>query len=1099
MPSNTDLQMLMKKAKEHEEKYEWFEAAKSYEQALQLEPGTVTLADLSERIGFCYSLASRQAESEEESRRLRQSAVEAYKNAAQLLEKEDSLKSQGRSAHCKAVAEYLSSWIEVNPSGKRERLDECLRLGKKSLEAYEKEGDELDYGKMCNGILTCVLERFYVASDWRELRNIVQEGMDYVNKTIQVLSKLDNKDELLRAYYTASLQGWYAANFCELEEKAQKELVQKSLTYSEKALMLSREVNDPYHAAMANWAAAFCTLTFTEKAESSLEYAKEMLKQGMIVKDNYLKGIASYVLAFVTDWMMLREADPDKKKDGYRNIIKYSDDAVHCLQVVSQDFFIAETCLFYAESYSSLGCDVEAPTEERRLMLRKAVEIGRKGLEHATRSGSQEATCSTLHALSKALHFYSNLETEKDEKARLLEEAFVHRKGFDQIVEKAFPSNDWVSGVNKSYEGQIKVAMARIETDSDKKRVLLESSVSEMEDAVSHCKRWILSRPVHAHIAALAAYEDSFGGILGELYLIAHEKKILQKAVEVHEDAAKQYKKVNLPSRAAESYWKMARNQDLVGQHIEAAENFERAFTEYTAASQALPNFADFCLDYATYMKAWSEIERAVSAHEREKYADAMQHYEKIANFLKQTKSWSYLSSNFLAWSLLEKAEDLSRKESSTESVEAFSKAADLFKEAKEAFEKETAKVQNIDEKDKAVELVKASMRRKDYCLARANVEEARIADREGEHMESAKRYDSAADIFERMLTATENEVERKEIEPFAYMCRAWEKMKMADGKVSSELYHEASDQFLEVKAHSTKDKVDLFASGASAFCKALEHGTRFESTREKEDFLKAKQYLESAANYYLKAGFDNASVWTSATEILFDAYNYLISAEIEEDHEKKTKAYLLVEKCLERSAGLYEKAGYVGKRDEVCRTLEKVKEKREFAVSLGELMMAPSEASSTKVISAPRMTIEEPVGFSKFERAFVQANLIAGQREVVVGGSLDIEIQFVNLGKNAAFLTRVEAMVPQGFDIVGKPEKCVVEDGSLSFKGKRVAALETGEIKLSLKPKKKGNFILKPRLQYMDESGEYRFSELEQVPVSVKEIGILGWLKGQG
>jgi hypothetical protein len=1097
MSSNIGVQTLLKKAKEQEKKYEWLEAAKSYEQALQFKSETVSFAaEIWERIGFCRDLASRQAENSEKFKELRQRAADAYLNAARLLEKEDGLKNQGKSAQCYAIAEYVGSWLASSPSEKRKMLDECLKFGKKSLAAYENIGDDLNFGKTCNELLLCLFERLYVASDWREMKFFAEEGINCANKAFEVLSKVGDKSELLRAYFTASLQSWYAANVIEQEEKV-KELVRRSLSYSEKALELSREVDNPYYSAMSNWAAAFCTLLFTEKAESALECAKKMLEQGTIVRDNYLKGVASYVLAFVTNWMTLREADPDKRKEGHEKIFSYSENAIRYLQLVSQNHLIAETYLFYVESYSSLARDVEANLEERQAILKKAVENGQRGLEHAASSGSPDAMVSTTHALSKALHYYSNLETGKDEKARLLKEALVHRQEYNKIVERVVPTNDWVRGVGKSYEGLIKAELVRVETDGDKKRVLLESAVSDMEDGVSRCKRVILSRPVPTLIVAVGTFEDGFGGILNELYLLTKDKKVLSKAIEAYEDAGKAFKKVNLPSRVAESYWKMARNQDHLGKHQKAAENFKNAVAEYTAAAQKIPHFADFYLDYATYMNAWSEIERAKSAHENEEYAEAMKHYENIANSLKPSKLWSYLSSDFLAWSLLEKAEGLSREESSIESIEAFKEAAELFKEAKEAFEKEVGKIQNLDEKEKAVELSKASMRRKDYCLARVNVEEAILNDRKGDYAESAEEYDAAADIFEKILETMETEADRKEIKTAACMCRAWEKMKMADRRAAPELYSEASELFWEAKEHSTKDKTTLLASGNSAFCKALEHGTRFEHEREKDEFLKAKQFLESAANYYLKAGFDNASKWTSATQILFDAYNYIVGAETEPDPESKMKTFLLAEKCLERSAGLYEAAGYVGKRDEVVKTLRKVQEKREFALSLRELVSAPSDASSTRMILAPSLTVEEPVGLLKFERAFVQANLIASRREIVVGEDFDLEIQVANLGKNVAFLTKVEETIPKDFELIEKPDKCIVENGFLNLKGRKLAPLETGELKLMLKPKKKGKFIFRPKIQYMDESGEYKSCELEQVTVNVKELGIRGWLRG--
>jgi len=61
-------------------------------------------------------------------------------------------------------------------------LDECLSMGRKSLEAYRSAGDDLSYGKMCSDLLFCLLERLYVASDWREMKDFVQEGIDCASK-----------------------------------------------------------------------------------------------------------------------------------------------------------------------------------------------------------------------------------------------------------------------------------------------------------------------------------------------------------------------------------------------------------------------------------------------------------------------------------------------------------------------------------------------------------------------------------------------------------------------------------------------------------------------------------------------------------------------------------------------------------------------------------------------------------------------------------------------------------------------------------------------------------------------------------------------------
>ncbi len=55
---------------------------------------------------------------------------------------------------------------------------------------------------------------------------------------------------------------------------------------------------------------------------------------------------------------------------------------------------------------------------------------------------------------------------------------------------------------------------------------------------------------------------------------------------------------------------------------------------------------------------------------------------------------------------------------------------------------------------------------------------------------------------------------------------------------------------------------------------------------------------------------------------------------------------------------------------------------------------------------------------------------------------------------------------------------------------------MECGEVKLVLKPKIQGQFTLKPRILYLDESGGYKSHQPEPVKITVTELGIKGWIK---
>jgi hypothetical protein len=1087
----------MQKAAQYEKKYQWKEAAETYEQMQGISSATPSQkAEAAEKIGFAYGLASRQASSVDEFMELRQKAVAAYRNAAQQYINVEGVQNEAKAAHSIMLEAYNSCWLTHDPVERRRLLDCSCAAGKESLDAYQSARDKSSYAKACNDMLVSLIERLYVASDAEEMSRVADLGALCAGEAIKAASVLDAKEGLAWAHSLTSLQGWYAANICEDDTK-RKEIIQKCLGSSQKSIQLSESISDPYCIAMAHWAASLCTLFFTDDIKAAVDHGKKMLAQANVVEDNYLRGVAEYLLAFATDWMVLREEDPDRKKEQRSSIVRYSEDAIRNLELVSQDFLVAQTCLFYAETYSALYRETEASLEERLGYLDKAMAIGRTGLEHALRSGSPDATGSTSHALSKALHFYANLKTEKNEKRKMLQEALAHRKVYNDIVEKAFTANDWLRCVGKIYGGIAETELSRTMEDQSEKQVLLEKACANMEGGIVTCRRWSSHGQAPSLIAAAGEFEHAFGRTVEELYEITRDERTLQKAVEAYDEAAKKFRKLDLPTRVAESLWKKAKVQDDLGLLREAAESFAGAFEHYKIASDKIPNFVDFFLDHAAYMKAWSEIEKAKFAHKHEDYAQAMNHYAKTAELLKPSETWGYLSKNFLAWSALEHAEGLSRTEMFAESAGAFKKAAEVFEEAKDDFQAFRVEPENADETKKTTELREVSSWRKDYCLARVNVEDARICDQEGEYAESAENYSSAAATFERLLERVTSATDQVEIRSIVYMCRAWEKMKLADARSSSELYEDASKLFSEAKEHSTRAKVTLLASGNSAFCQALEHGVQYEKTRDKEDFLKVKRFLENAANSYLKAGFERASAWTSATEMLFDAYNYLTSAETEADPGSKTRSYSLAEKCLERSAYLYETSGYVGKKDEVLKLLKKVREKYEFALSLGQILSAPREASSTSAIAAHGMNIEEPVGLLKFEKALVQANVIVHQTEVGVGENFNLEIQLANLGKDTAFLSKIVRLIPEGFEPVQKPEKCILAGDTLLFRGKRLAPLESCEMHLSLKPRKKGRCTFQPSIEYVNESGEHRTCELEQINVDVKELGIRDWLKG--
>jgi hypothetical protein len=262
--------------------------------------------------------------------------------------------------------------------------------------------------------------------------------------------------------------------------------------------------------------------------------------------------------------------------------------------------------------------------------------------------------------------------------------------------------------------------------------------------------------------------------------------------------------------------------------------------------------------------------------------------------------------------------------------------------------------------------------------------------------------------------------------------------------------------------------------------------------------YIEAIECLESAATYYLKAGFPKASEYSEATKLLFDAYLHMDDAARESDPERKAKLYTMAEKVLQTSAGSFTRAEHPEKSEQVLGLLEKARKERELAVSLAEVLHAPSIVSTTSSFTTPTPTREQAVGSERFENADIQANLIVRQRELKVGEDLKLEIELVNAGKGPALLIKVTEAIPEGFELIEKQDIYRVEDSYINLRGKRLDPLKTEDVRLVLKPQVQGTFILKPTILYLDENGKYKSHELETVTIIVKELGIKGWLKGE-
>jgi hypothetical protein len=1096
-----DLDKINEEIIELELKNNWHEAISHYFRILRLFPEketraqeTISIFQIWEKIAYCYYRASRKSKYADDFSKFGKLAMETYRKAAKLYSIDPSLIHQANSDKCNAIAEYISFWLSSTPQEKKETLEKSQFYGKNSLKKYEDSSNLESYGIMANYMLLFLFENFYIASDWHEMRDIVKEAKYYIRKALE--NNSDNKDELLLSYALGSLLSWYSANLCESEDE-RRELIKNSINYSKEGLELFNQVINSFNRSFVYWAATYSTLLFTKNIELSIEYAKKMLENGVLSGDNYLKGIAYYLLAFATNWFTIQQDDIDKKRHGNTEIIQYAKEAIRNLQLVSHHTFIAQAYWLYSESSSNMAIDIETSLAGKKSRIENAIDTGRKGLEHARKSGSQDATGTNLHALSKALQLSSNYYTAKSEKGKLLEEALIYREELNDILQKIYPFNDWTHGVGLSYKGFIEGEMAKNSTNQEEKIALLDRAISDMEHSISLCKKVIESRPVPTLIAACGKYLHIYGGFLEQLYFLTNNEEYLQKAIIVYEDASIKYKKINLPTRAAESYWKEARNYYRLKEHNKSATNFEKAFIEYEDAANKNHHFAHVFHEYANYMQAWNNIEKARYYHSIFQYDKEHDFYQNAAILHQKTKRWKYLNETYLAWAKLAKAEDLSRKENTTKARDLFKETADLFVSGKNAIQSKINTIDEKDEKEMAIELLSASDSRMKYCQGRIELEEAKLYDKKGEHLASSKKYALAANIIQSIIDNLPHDEIDEELQPILHLCKAWQKMTQAEVEASPELYKKASDQFEKATKYGTDQKTKLLIMGHSSFCKALEAGTRYEISKEENLHSELVRNLGNAINLYIKADFEPAVEYSKGTHHVFDAYLYLNKATEETDPRKKARFYELAERVLEASLEAFSKAKHPEKRNKVSRLLSSVKQDRNLALSLSEILETPTFSSSTMSFQTPTPSYEQPVGVERFNNADIHARIFLSNNVVTSGEEFDLELELYNTGQISASLVRVEDLVPEDFEVSKVPGYYSYDGNILDLKGRKVGPLNSVEILFRVKPHSKGEFVFMPRIEYYDETGKKSHSEPEPVNISVREMGILSWLLG--
>ena len=1072
--------------------YNWLGAAESYSKALSIFPESDPFrkGEFCESSGYALYRASMQAEDLARFKDLIRDAIASHENAKRFYKITGGPREAARILRCDAMIGHLASWLASTALEKRRLLDESWSLAKESLKAFEDDGDESDYGCTYNRLWMSALLGGYFEGDSDHFKRVLKDGGDLGEKAVQHLRSTNDLAGLTQAYVsTSGWLRWYAS--LTLPKSAEKdELLRRATEYWNRA----RELSDKSALTeMILWAPGWIDLDWVGQDllllfERALEIAREQ-------KDNLLIGLGLEQLAGHTRWKALAVDDPDQAlllTKQSEELVEQAGDSYTLIGFTS----MGASAGVWADSpltvhYRELA-RLETDPEKKRKLLDEAKAAALDRLRKAEQSGYPWTISEANHESSKTLTALAKTETEPKEKTKLLEEALRQRYENLRIYSELYPSDSWSLGAQQSYLADLMLELATIAGDSRTKQELLREAALAKETCLKLCEvyvQWTAKESSGPYSAWVGERRVEYGGLWSAIHDLTGNSEYAIKAAEAFEQAALLFERVNLASRVAESYWKAARAYDLHDERLKAAQLYSQASASYGLASERIPRLSEFYQGYRSYMDAWSQIEKARHYHSIEDYGVAKQFYEKALNLHKSSTQWSYLAPNYAALSQVENAEDLSRREKIQDSIDAFKNAATLFGEAKLSLQTKLNEIDQSDQKAMITSLIAGADLRSLYCSGRIMLEEAKSLDKTGNHRSSSDKYGAAARAFETITASLEEEPEKRELRLITLLAKAWQMMSRAEEEASPVFYQEASRLFEDAKELCSNEKARSLSLGHARFCRALEAGTRLADTGDPAFHIIAMKQLESASQYYLRAGLEEAPKYAEATERLFDAYLNIGDAKRERDPDKKARLYKMIEKLLQSSAESFQKANDSAKREQVLRLMQRVKQEREFAISLSEVIQPPSFVSSTKAFAAPAPTREVAVGLDRFERSDVQVSLTALEGTPKVGEDIVLDLALVNTGRGPAQLLKIEHMIPEGFELTQKPEAYFVEDSYLNMKGKWLKPLKTEEIRLVVKPKVRGHFTLRPRIVYLDETGDHRSHEPEPLEVTVGEL----------
>ncbi|MDA4128943.1 MAG: hypothetical protein OK422_05775 [Thaumarchaeota archaeon] len=1082
-----DEEEILRRVRSLEAGYDWFGASTLLDSlAKQSTPSNSQLALRAIfEAGHCLSRGAYQASSTSSFRKNLRRASEEYLKAEKAWRKSKDRASVANAARARAAALFSDSHLALRPTETKKLLESSANSFREAAQILGRSEDHLSFIQAANDFLDCLASLSDMEWDPNKRREVVEEALDVGRKAISKNSKSKGAQSA-RLHFLLAKHALFAS-FLLKEQEDRKRAREDARRLVSKSVDLANEAGDDLLVSRASLLFLATTgytnrtpVVFRKNLRIAMDHAQRC-------RDTEAIAEALFAKAFDLVWEMASEEDPTKKHRKFAECEALSREAITRFQTVMRNDGVSFTyALGMSQAYYRLAF-TEPNLNRKRSLLQEAVSLARKALPEYERSGvlGDDSPARTLMALLSSL---STLTSEPEEKRTLLNEAAELAGPVDRHTMASVPFHEWDRGIVRFGSARIQSELAELTQDRDQKVDLLNSAVTDAEEAIRLCKKHFAPSGVPHHLTvAFANYESLLAAMYHRLDLLTSDERLKERERRLLAQAGADFKEAGWPSRSAEMHWQIAERLSQSGEHSKSAEEFLRAAESYELAASKMRRFGKFFNNYAAYMTAWSEIENARKASESGDYPRSSDHYLRTSTILARTQDWANLSDYFAAWSLFQRGEALGDKGAFIEATGVFSEAGKAFFESQQKLERRASATVDTRELGELTTFANSAKERVRYSEGRAALESARSFDSQNEKSESSKEYGRAASIFEALNETVPPGQEHNELFALAGLSRGWEAMKNADDHLRPDLYEKAATLFGVVVQSSAGRNLPRLAAGDASLCRAMSSGLKFRETGDLQFYSQAKTLLASAKEYYETGKFQRNADWAEITMQLLDAYVFSLEAETTPDASRKQKSFLSAEKCLESAATLCEAAGYHARKADVDHDLERVRKKLQLASTLAQLLVTPPFPVSATSFQMPAS--ETASGLSAFEGVNVQSQFKC-RESAEVGDVLEIQLQLFNSGRKAATLLKIENLIPAELQPIEIPSQYSVSGTALNLRGKRLDPMKIESFGISFRAVEPIEVTIRPTVSYLDESGnpESHFCESRSIRISPQQ-----------